>query len=163
MANIVLLALASLLAIAGVYDLCSRRVPNALVLLLFVTGVGSALASAGILGAGRSALFAVLGLAIWLPFYALRMMGAGDVKLFAAGCAWLASLSQVLSAAAATALVGGVLALVWAIAQRRTIAAIGNVLTTVRFRIRVPFDTHAAKLPYGIAMGIGLLWAFAKA
>lgn len=149
-----------LLITAGVCDVMWRRVPNVLVLVLLVSGVGAAFTSSGLPGVVASVLLACFGLLLWLPFYALRMLGAGDVKLFAAGSSWLASLSYVLTAAAVTAIVGGVLALVWAIAQRRAISMVGNLLTTIRFRIPVVFDTHRTKLPYGIAMGIGILWAF---
>lgn len=154
--------LAALLLTASVYDVRSRRVPNALVLAIVSAGVVFSASCKGLLGVGVSLAYMAVGLLIWLPFYAFRMMGAGDVKLFAAGCAWLASISDVLVAAGATAIVGGVLAILWALMQRRLFSMVASLLTTIRFRVPVAFDTHATKLPYGIAMGVGLLWTFTR-
>jgi prepilin peptidase CpaA len=74
-------AFAALLTAAVVTDVRTRRIPNALVLALLCTGV----VSTGLLKGSPSVLpslgASALGLAIWFPFYAFRMMGAGDVKL----------------------------------------------------------------------------------
>lgn len=163
MSGYALPVLAILLGCAGVCDVMWRRVPNALVLVLLALGTAIASLSSGLAGATNSLLMVTLGLVMWLPFYAFRMMGAGDVKLFAAASAWLTSASSVLFAAAATAIAGGILAIIWAMAQRRAIAMVGSLLTSIRFRVPVVYDTRATKLPYGIAMGIGILWAFTRA
>ena len=116
------LSLAALVAVtvAVVTDLRSRRIPN------WLTGGALAL---GLLGGfwlggpsgGLSALGgAALGLLILLPFYAVRGMGAGDVKLLAAVGALL-GYQTLLPIAFYGAMAGGVLSLV--IMARRGVLA----------------------------------------
>src|SRR5690606_27782218 len=112
--------------------------------------------------AGFAVLFSLVGLVIWLPFYALGMLGAGDVKLFAASSVWLVSLTHVFVAAAASAIIGGVLAIIWAIAQRRTLPVRGDVLTRIRLNVPGRVDSQRAKVPYGVAMAIGVVWSFTR-
>ena len=97
-----------------------------------------------------------------LPFYALRMLGAGDVKLFAAASCWLAP-PQVLSAALVAALAGGVLSVIglvlahgWGLATLRVAHGIRDpkILATP---LAVPRGRKT--LPYGLAMTTGLLVA----
>ena len=107
--------LCALLAAACVSDLRTRRIPNRLVLVTLVAGVVFSAVTksfaAGLTQAGGGLL---TGLAIWIPFYALRMLGAGDVKLFAAAATFLGARSAV-DAAVYTALYGGALALLYMI------------------------------------------------
>src|SRR5690606_23594225 len=126
-----------------------RRIPNVLALAMLLTGTAFAVGTHGLAGGAIALGFMVTGLLVWLPFYIFRMMGAGDVKLFAAACAWLASFTQLFLAALATAIVGGVLAIVWAVSQRRTIPIVGSILTRVRFKVPVLVDSQRAKVPYG--------------
>ena len=152
-------AFGALLTAAVVTDVRTRRIPNALVLALLFTG----LVSTGLLKGSTSVLASLgasaLGLAIWFPFYAFRMMGAGDVKLFAAASAWL-TVQGVVRAAVLTALLGGVLGVVW------FVRAHGVRFSAIRLAhavqqpsvLRQPLDTisPAARLPYGVAMAIAL-------
>lgn len=154
--------LAICLGLAVYFDVVERRIPNWLVVTTVVLGLAGAMSISGGVGLIGGALRVLIGLALWLPLYAARMLGAGDVKLFAASSAWLSSVSQVLIAAAASAIVGGILAIVWALFQRRAVSAIGNTLTMIRFRFRIPFERQSHKLPYGVAMAIGLLWSFTR-
>lgn len=151
-----------LLATASWFDATQRRIPNALVVVVLATGLAVTLATRGLAAGGMALVFVLVGLAVWLPFYAFRMLGAGDVKLFAACCAWFASFTQVYQAAVASAIVGGALAILWAIAQRRFISVAGGVLTRVRFGVPLIVEAQRAKLPYGIPMAIGILWSFMR-
>lgn len=155
--------LALLLVVAAGYDVLQRRIPNPLIVMILTIGLGFALLAGGISKAGTSLLLVGFGLALWVPLYAFRMMGAGDVKLFAASSAWLATIGDVFSAAIVSALVGGVVALVWIALQGRTIVVVGNLLTFIRFRVPVAVESQHAKLPYGVAMGIGILWTLGTA
>lgn len=81
-----LLAIALSAAFAA-SDLYARRVPNKW--LICALGLGSLWMIAAWLWRGfgfpsEHLLGFVIGLAVMLPFYALRSMGAGDVKFFAA-------------------------------------------------------------------------------
>jgi prepilin peptidase CpaA len=69
-----------------VYDMLFLRVPNRLLLLaLTVQAAALLLTGRGIGGvdAMQSLMGGVIGLFLFVPLYALRAMGAGDVKFFA--------------------------------------------------------------------------------
>lgn len=151
----------ALLAAGCVTDFRERRIPNRLVLLLLVAGLGytalAAPARAGLLGA----LAAMAGgFALWLPFYALRMLGAGDVKFFAAGAAWLAP-AQMLHAAFYTALAGGLLSVLWLVLEHGTVFGLARSLQVARQPAAAMGGSHVRgesrrHIPYGIAMAVGL-------
>ena len=151
------------LLVASGWDVHSRRIPNWLVIVLALLGIGySALVQSPLPGVPRALLGMVLGFALWIPFYALRMLGAGDVKLFAAASCWLAP-SQIFGAALVSALAGGVLSVIG------LVLAHGLGLTTFRIAhglrdpklLATPLAVPAGRktLPYGIAMTVGLLVA----
>lgn len=170
-------ALASaLLGIACVTDVRARRIPNALVLALLAAGLvrlpfaGAPAAglATGALAAGGAVLAGLLAL---VPLYATRVLGAGDVKLFAALGAWLGT-TGLLDAAVWTALAGGVLATGWIAAQAvasrlRPAAAAAPVAAPAAGRVgshgvgRVGGRRPGARLPYGVAIaagGLAALW-----
>ena len=111
---IVLAAFPALVIAGGILDLASYRIPNWVSLALlaaFVPAAGLALmggvsppALALNLGVGAAAL------AAGVLMFALRWIGGGDAKLFAAAALWLGWPAAV-PFLAATALAGGVLAL----------------------------------------------------
>ncbi|MGI4858605.1 MAG: prepilin peptidase [Janthinobacterium lividum] len=91
-------------------DLGARRVPN-LVLLVLAVLQGIALKSGlSELSWSHAALGALLGLCALLPFYAMRLMGAGDVK-FAAVLGWMTGPGGVFWAWVIASLVAGAHAL----------------------------------------------------
>jgi prepilin peptidase CpaA len=150
-----------LLLTVSISDIRSRRIPNGMVLGLALLGVAYSVTVLP-LGSGlaRAGLGMLIGFALWIPFYAFRMLGAGDVKLFAAAGCWLAP-SHVLGAALASALVGGVLSVIG------LVLAHGLGLTTLRVAhglhdpktLATPLAVPAGRktLPYGLAMTVGLL------
>jgi prepilin peptidase CpaA len=151
------------LLVASLWDIRTRRIPNVLVLPFAVLGVVySALQFSPPVGIPRALLGLALGFGLWIPFYALRMLGAGDVKLFAAASSWL-STSQIIGAALASALAGGVLSLIG------LVLAHGVGITTFRIAflarhpkmLTTPLPVPAGRrtLPYGLAMTVGLLIA----
>lgn len=71
--------------LAAVYtDLRARRIPNALTLPLCLVGLALNGVLLGLDGVASSIQGWLLGLALLLPLFLLRGMGAGDVKLMAA-------------------------------------------------------------------------------
>jgi len=151
----------AILLAVSISDIRSRRIPNAAAVALAVLGVVYSVSILS-LGSGlaRAGLGLLLGFALWIPFFAFRMLGAGDVKLFAAAGCWLAP-SHVLVAALASALAGGVLSVIG------LVLAHGFGLTTLRVAhglrdprtLATPLAIPAGKrtLPYGLAMTVGLL------
>jgi prepilin peptidase CpaA len=120
----VLALLAVLLALAVWNDARHRRIPNTLVLVMLLSGLllhfggpdGTARAGLftdqpGALGLWRAAAGALLALCIFLPFWLLHVLGAGDVKLLAAVGAF-AGPAALPNLAICVMLAGGVLALV---------------------------------------------------
>lgn len=156
-----------LLGLACVTDLRTRRIPNALVLIIGVVGLVMALIAAPSLHTlARFAGGVLAGFAIWIPFWLLGWLGAGDVKLFAAAGGWLGA-GLALKAAVLAAITGGVLSLGWLAWARGVGDATRSVaLATMHPRMAsgpglAPAD-RKRQLPYGIAMAIGLsvIWWF---
>jgi prepilin peptidase CpaA len=167
--------LLSLLLVAVVTDLRSRRIPNALVL----TGICLALvahaltlraevpALAGPLWWAPVAGLAV-GLAALMPLYLLRALGAGDLKLLAMVGAFVGT-PAVLWAAVYTLLAGGLLSLAMMFGSgvaARTFANLRFLMTDWALRwhsgrgvAMAPLDTTAARLPYALAISAGTLMA----
>lgn len=75
--------------LACVFDLRTRRIPNALTFSAAVAGLAFHFAQAGSEGAQLAAGGWAVGLLLLLPYFALGGMGGGDVKLVAALGAWL--------------------------------------------------------------------------
>lgn len=154
-----------LLVWASVSDVRSRRIPNLVVLLLMLGGLGWSLATGGIAGGVRGVSGLLVGFLIWIPFYAVRVLGAGDVKLFAAAGAWLGP-AGALTGAVVAMVAGGALAVALLVAQRRLreglegTALLWTRLTRLSARPVVAaeaapsLDKHK-QLPYGVALAIG--------
>ncbi|HEX5437018.1 MAG TPA: A24 family peptidase [Gemmatimonadaceae bacterium] len=146
-------------------DLRSRRIPNELVLCTALLGVVfSVVRQPALHGLVQSLVGLAVGLAIWFPFYLLKMIGAGDVKFFAAAAAWLGAVGA-LQAAFLSALFGAALAILWMVgsggwrlaAMRLTRLVIAPVLSqwrTVATRPAPP--PRKLRMPYGVAMAAGL-------
>jgi len=69
-----------------IYDILFRRVPNSVLLLALFVHIGYLLVighGIGGIDARQSLIGAGVGLAVFIPLYALRAMGAGDVKFIA--------------------------------------------------------------------------------
>ncbi len=166
--------LGALLALALWHDVRSRRIPNLLVLLGALAGLalnallppGASLFRAPFGGLGALAGLAGLGtgLAVLLPMYLLRAMGAGDVKLMAMAGAFLGPRAM-LDAALWTLLSGGVLALAAALYSGRLRVLLANayqmllnlLLRTVA-RAGGGVEAPAAvsgRLPYAVAIASG--------
>ena len=149
--NIAALGLAVCLVTVAVYfDLRYRRIPN----LLIVSGLSAGLLlnvwQAGASGGGMALIGALAGFGLLLPFYVLRGVGAGDVKLLAALGA-IVGPQALISVALYGALVGGAMSLMALARQRRLSLAIGEILG----QQRLP-SPSGLKLPYGVAIASGV-------
>ncbi len=140
--------LSGVLICVAVGDVMNRRIPNAAVLAVVALFALWALADRGAsLGAGLAA--AAIGFGVGFVFYLMRIMGAGDVKLFAA-VALFTGLSYLHLFALATVLAGGVMA-VFTLAARPRRAL---VMFTLKGR-----GDYGRGIPYGVAIAVGGLIA----
>jgi prepilin peptidase CpaA len=154
-----------LLVVGCITDLRSRKIPNELVLAILGTGWLFALAVSpeALRGLGMSLAGTAVGFGTWILFYVVGVIGAGDVKFFAAAGAWLGP-SATWRAALVAAVAGGVLAIVVLIMEKRlgavlrriTLAASSRTLVSVPEQTIAPGDKHRP-LPYGVALAIGAL------
>ncbi len=162
-------ALAAAVAVsAAVSDAKQGRIPNRLTYPAMLAGLGLQGALHGwrglLLSAGGGLLFGGL----FMLFYLVRAMGAGDVKLAAAlGCiigpagSW-----QVMFA---TAVAGGALAIIVMVVSGRIVETLRNTLWVVAFHAQHGLQTHpvvnldnpgSVRMPYGLAFAAGTLyWA----
>ncbi len=153
--------LAVVLITACVTDLRTRRIPNALVATGALAGVGFAVLDAGFGGAMRALGGMMIGLAMWMPFWLLHMMGGGDVKLFAAGAAWLGPVGAV-EAGMIAGLCGGLLSLLY-LAQRHGLRhTLFRLVHGVQHPLLLREPTQSVwdrRMPYALAMAAGLAGA----
>jgi prepilin peptidase CpaA len=152
----------AILVAAAVGDVRSRRIPNMLVGGLAVLGlVYSAIAYSLLEGLARGTGGLFTGLVVWLPFYALGWIGAGDVKLFAGAGAWLGPWGA-LEGALVSALAGAVLALLWMVRSRglrATTEVLGMSAGSPSLLAPADGSSRRSTLPYGVALAFGALWA----
>lgn len=159
------IAVLGLALAAVVFDLRTRRLPN----VLTFGAAGLALAFHGAEGgwsglASATAGWAV-GVALFLPMYALRGLGAGDVKLLGAIGAWLGPMGAVWTGLYG-AIAGGILALIVAIGRGYAGTALRNVRTMLLTWLAVGVrpvqgltlsDSTSIRLPYAIPVAAGAL------
>lgn len=105
--------LIAIVALAIRWDLLEHRIPNALCGPALLAGVTLNALSDGVPGLWLAISGALAGLAVFLPLYLLKGMGAGDVKLMAAvgsfvgplDAAWAAAMTLALGALIALGIV----------------------------------------------------------
>jgi prepilin peptidase CpaA len=155
----------SLLTLACISDLRTRRIPNALTF----SAAGGALAFHLFAGGWNAVAWSLAGCAVGLllffPLFVLRGMGAGDVKLLAAVGAWIGP-SQVAVAALISSIAGGIIALMTAVCYAYLKTALGNVwLLLAHWRVTGvrPLDTvslqgsKGPRLAYAVPIAIGTM------
>jgi prepilin peptidase CpaA len=151
-----------LLVAACITDVRWRRIPNALVLALAIPGIAFSVSlDPWLAGLARAMGGLTLGFAIWIAFFVIGAIGAGDVKLFAAAGAWLGPGATWRAALVAAAL-GGVLAVAMLMRERRTRDAFERVMVSVSTRSVAslapnPGVPRSRQLPYGVALACGAL------
>jgi len=155
--------------VACLTDLKWRRIPNVLTLGGAAAALLVHLVLRGPAGVGSAAAGWAVGLALFLPVFALRGIGGGDVKLLAALGAWLGPMPAVWLAFW-SAIAGGVFALIVAGARGYTGQAFTNVWGMLSYWRVMGLQPHPAvtlettagpRLPYSlpIAAGLGMtLW-----
>jgi prepilin peptidase CpaA len=152
-------SLVALRTIACASDLRTRRIPNWLVLVVAIIGIASEIVTkswvAGLTQAGEGL---ATGLLVWLPFYAMRMVGAGDVKLFAAASTFLGPHAAI-EAAFYTAVFGGVMALAFMVSRSgwaTTFIRVGHAMHQPLLLRNTP-SPERRRMPYALAIAAGVL------
>ena len=112
------IAVLGLGALAAAIDATTRRIPNALTFGASGRRRGVRCSHGRRQGLGWSVAGWIVGLLVFLPLFALRAMGGGDVKLLAAFGAWLGP-ALVCWVAVYGAIAGGLLALLLVLRRRR--------------------------------------------
>lgn len=150
--------LATVLLAGCVSDMRTRRIPNRLVGVAALAGLGLALVDRGWPGAWDAAAGAATGLGIWLPFWLLRMLGAGDVKFFAASALWLGP-HGALEAALVTGLCGGLLSVLYVVHRHGAHATLLRLVHSMQQPALLREPSRSAledRIPYALAMATGV-------
>jgi prepilin peptidase CpaA len=151
--------------IACATDLRTRRIPNVLTLGAALAGGAYHLLAGGWSGLGSAAAGWGVGLLIFLPLFALRGMGGGDVKLLAALGAWLGP-GQTFWLGLFAALAGGPIAVLVALSKGYLGRALRNVWSLLMFWRVAGVRPHPAltletpgapRLPYALPIAVGLV------
>lgn len=150
--QIELAELAALVAasVAAAYDLRTRRIPNVLTGVTVLLGVGLHIGLNGVPGLAASLGGIALGLAMLLPFYVLRGVRAGDVKLLAALGALLGP-HALIGVGLYGALVGGTISLIVLVWRGHFSLMLREVLVLQRLP-----SASGATAPYGVAIAAGV-------
>ncbi|CAH0216196.1 hypothetical protein SRABI118_02108 [Massilia sp. Bi118] len=158
-----------LVSVAAVNDVATRRIPNRLLLASLACAFLLRLLSPH---PGSSLLDALggmaTGLALFLPFYMLRGMAAGDVKMIAVVGAFTGP-NDVFEIAVLSWCAGGAMALLLVLVNRRLVLVIGNLGRMLRgaltpgMGIVAPTEqTSAGSMPYGLAIAFGTVLSLVR-
>jgi len=183
MALCVLAVLGALVLVAAWSDLRRQRIPN----MLVVSGMLLALLLHGVLPGGYGFLSGVpgglgflgslnglvFGLFALLPFYVLRVMGAGDVKLLAMVGAFVGP-SDIWWTLLWTAIAGGALSVVLAVQRGLLLSVMRNLRLMFRSLVFTAASSKvegadralvtASPVPYGVAIAVGSIgWGIYRA
>jgi len=143
--------LAALLIAAAASDLRRFLIPNAVALSIAALGLVFQLQTGGPLG--PAALIAGGVLLIGFAVYALRLVGAGDVKLLAAVALW-AGPAEIAPLLLHTALFGGALSILWLLS-----GPLRHGLVVAGFDVA---SEPPRRIPYGLAIAGGGLLLIAR-
>lgn len=157
-----------LVVAAAINDLSNRRIPN----LLLLGGLAGALVLHAVSPAPGAALLASLGglltgLLVFIPFYLLRGMAAGDVKMMATVGAFTGP-ALALDIAVVAWCAGGVMALAIIVCRgrvRQTLANLRNILRPALLRLpAAPMTPQASagSMPYGLAIAASTIYVLMR-
>ena len=151
----------------SVTDVATRRIPNRLTYSAMLLAIVGRTALQGWHGLGSALAGGLIGGGAFLIFFLLHAMGAGDVKLITAVGCFVGPVPAV-EIVLASAIAGGILAIVFALWQGRLRAVFANVVELIKFHAVAGAEAHptlnlsnpqAARLPYGVAIAAGVLYS----
>jgi prepilin peptidase CpaA len=145
-------------AIAAVFDLRQRRIPNALTVPVMLAGILIHTSRSGWNGFTFSMLGLAIGGGVLLIFHIFGGMGAGDVKLMA-GIGALGGFHFTISVLVLTGAAGGIMAIgkiiIWH--WRPTVAAKDLKPSEFPADFRVGDSPLKQTMPYGVAIALGTI------
>ena len=159
------LAILIVILICLITDLRERKIYNKVVLPAAAAGIILNTAHQGLPGLRTSITGLLAGVLIFIVPFALGGLGAGDVKLLGAVGALKGPLFA-LYTALATALIGGVIAILVLLWQSRLLSTLkrlgvalvgGGGKEALRFIDRTPYSSL---IPYGLAIFLGTIAAY---
>ncbi len=159
-------------AVAGAaHDVRSGKIPNVLTYSALLAALAARSFAGGWPGL-KSGLIGVLGAGgLFYLLFLAGGMGGGDVKLMGAVGAW-AGAGETIALLIATALAGGILALIYMVFHRRVRSTLLNTFELVRHHLTSGLHPHpelnirkpgAMRIPYAVAIAIGTLYCVGQA
>jgi len=156
-----------LATVAGIIDLRYRRIPNWLTFSALVAGFALRGWVQGIPGIAAAAKGLGLALAVYVPLWLLRGVGAGDVKLMAATGS-IAGPGAWLLIFAVSSMVGGITGLAMAARRGVLLRTLRNtaILAGQLLRLRRPWQDHpnldvrheqSLRMPHGAIIASAVL------
>lgn len=152
---------------AAYFDLRWRRIPNWLVAATVGLSLIWHTLSGGWSGLLMSGAGLLVGMALLLPLFLLRGMGAGDVKFFGAiGAA--VTYNHILTVFVIAALIAGVMALFRVVVARAFVATLANIADILNRFLHGRFSPHpivglanenALVIPFGVSVAVAT-WFF---
>ncbi len=146
--------LAGTLAWASATDIARRRIPNVVLAAAALLAAWAAVASDDGGAATRLALGAAIALMFGLPLFAMRALGAGDVKLFAV-VGMLVGPALVPKVAAYTAVAGGAMAVLTLVATAHGRRHAARLATRAARGSAAVASDQVPRLPYAVAIAAG--------
>ena len=152
-------------AMGAVSDVLSARIPNRLTYTAITAALLTRLVLLGPRGFFDGLAGLLLGGGLFFLLFMIHAMGGGDVKLMAAVGAWV-GFRQAGTALIVCSLFGGLMALAYMIALKRSRTTLRNVISLVQFHLRMGAKPNpdlnlsnpgAVHMPYGIAIAAGAL------
>ena len=153
---------------AAISDVKSRRIPNRLTYSAMVAGLLLQTILFGWQGFLLSVEGGLLFGGLFMLFYLIRAMGAGDVKL-AAAVGSIVGISAALPVLVATVWSGAALAVCIMVLSGRVVETLRNTLWVTAFHARHGLQVHpvvnldnpmGGRMPYGLAFAVGTVyWA----
>ena len=156
------------LAVSAGIDLATRRVPNWLTIPFLVAGLALAFFGRGAVSLLDSVTGIIVALVVCGVLCFMGGMGLGDLKLCVGVGAWIGP-SQLTVALVVTGIVGGCLAVLWMVKNKRLGTSLDGAGDLIFGFIHCGVRRHptlhlnnesAAAIPYAPAIAIGTLFSF---
>ncbi|SDR41542.1 prepilin peptidase CpaA [Paraburkholderia fungorum] len=149
-----------LVIVAASTDIVTRRIPNRVIAIGLVAALGVQLWLHGLANGALAWLAgAACGFALLLPFYLVRGMAAGDVKLLLTVGAWVGPV-MTFHIALVTLVIGGVWSVGLVVGRRRVAQLLINlrqILTPQTSSSGGRLTASVGSIPYGVAIAAGTL------